>query len=318
MSNLTVIEKNQAALKKEAEALKPYALRVLKDNKKIEQFMTNITELATNDYLLNEVNKRQIIKLAIDLSAQGFNINPRYKQLSIVPFAENGMKDKIPSPIIHLKGWQEVLFNGGFMLTVDNIWKINGAEKRESEMTFEELSKIDETDEIFRKEHFLGFYVILEDLRKEIPIQKKYVSFSYTLKAVKNMQVPKEFLLNGLIHKAVRKALSTMVVPQSRVFLLEEDYSNLPVEADKSQPKEQPKTNDPMELLKQQEQKQDEPIDTEATDKGYTEEELVQRLRSAYKQVGKEDKVIIMKVVQYQGDDRLDVLKEECERLKLC
>ena len=200
----------------------------LKDNKELlvnlpenkqQLFKDNFLELYTNKFLMEGIkDKKLILKLAIDLTKQGIDINPHSKQVSIVPYAIGKNSNyKVPQAIIHLKGKQEEYFQSGFLLKVIKVWKLdNGEVKREDEMSYLELSQIKETDEKFRQEHFVGWVVVLEDLKKELPKQEKFVSYGYAKSVSKNKQVPTENELEGLIHSAVRHAERYFVIPQAR------------------------------------------------------------------------------------------------------
>jgi len=184
-----------------------------------KKFQENFLELYVNDYLLKTIqDKKLILKLAIDLTKQGIDINPFKKQVSIVPYAvKSGSNYKVPQAIIHLKGKQEEYFQSGFLLKVIKVWKIdNNNVKREDEMSYLELAQIKETDKKFREEHFVGWVVILEDLKKELPTQEKFVPYEYAKSVSKNKQVPDANELEGLVHSAVRHAEKYFVIPESR------------------------------------------------------------------------------------------------------
>ncbi len=222
-------------------------------------FKNNLLELGANaKFLLEKVEPKRIVKLALDLTKDGFNINPYFREVSIVPFKIKDSADYAPSPIIHLKGWQERLYLGGFFLKVDKVWKIGGVEKRESEMTLSELSAIDDTDQKFREDSFLGFVIIVEDLKRELPAQERFVSYKYTKIATKKAQMPKEFELQGLVHKAIRRALGEMVIPRARLSIRDYDYNLSELESTESQP--QPQNLKPIsEVLDNKDDKQVEP-----------------------------------------------------------
>ena len=312
-NNLTVIEANQKALKSELtnSTLTSYIKSSFREDEgKIKDFRSNLTELAYNTYLMKEVSPKHIIKVAIDLTLQGLNVNPRAGQVSIVPFGVKGVAGKVPAPIIHLKGHQEILFNGNFFLEVDRIWEIDELEIKESEMTFSQLSKIDETDSKFRDKYFLGFYVTVKDLAEVLPAQSKFVSYKYTKVATKNMDTPKEFLLEGLVHKAIRKALKTMCIPHSRVFSLDEGEI---VDTEEIKEIKEGKTESPINDFNN--------LDNDAKEAELitlTEEEILAKLKEAYPKLTKEDKESIMKAFAHKGEDRQDILLALCERLELC
>ena len=188
--------------------------------RKQEEFKKNFVELANNDYLLNNTNINLVVKLAIDLTKIGLDINPFKKEVYIVPFETkiNNQKMMVPQAIIPMKGIQEIYIQANFLLKVFKVWDIgDGIVKSEADMSYKELSLIDETDKKFRDSYFIGFDVRLIDLKDNLPEQRQFVSYKYTKSVVKNMKVPEEFYLEGLVHKAVRKASRYFVIPKERM-----------------------------------------------------------------------------------------------------
>ena len=186
-----------------------------------KKFSENFIELANNEYLMKVItDKKLILRLAVSLTKQGIDIHPSKKQCYIVPFDTkiDGQKVMIPQEIIPLKGWQQKSLKNGFLLRAYQVWNIGGQVKSEKDFGYEQLVQIDDTDVKFRDENFYGWDIELSDLSGKLPLQKKFVSFKYAKIASKNMSTPKEFLLQGLVHKAVRRAVADFAIPSDRDF----------------------------------------------------------------------------------------------------
>jgi len=219
MNNLTVLESRKSELHK-----------VLVDNKGLvntlsekdkASFSQNFIELANNEYLMKAITeKKLILRLALSLTKQGLDVHPSKKHCYIVPFDTkvNGQKVMLPQEIIPLKGHQQKALKNGFLLRAYQVWKINDVAKSEKDMSYEDKIIIDDTDEKFRESNFFGWDIELQDLAGVLPLQEKFVSFKYTKIATKNMNTPKEFLLQGLVHKAVRRAVADFAIPSDRDF----------------------------------------------------------------------------------------------------
>jgi len=187
-----------------------------KDKKK---FAENFIEIANNDYLMKTItDKKLILRLAISLTKQGIDVHPSKKQCYIIPFDTkvDGLKVMIPQEVIPFKGHQQKALINGFMLKAFQVWKVNGEAKCEKNMSYEELTEIDDTNDEYRESNFYGWEFELIDLKEVLPKQTKFVSFKYAKTASKNMNTPKEFLLQGLLHKAVRRAMVDFAMPSDR------------------------------------------------------------------------------------------------------
>lgn len=218
----------QEALKVNEQFLAPL------DDKKKKEFVDNFLELSTQKYLLDNVDTTMLIKLAIDLTKIGLDINPFKKEVYIIPFETKiaGINVKVPTPIIPLPGWKKYFAKMGFLLDVQKVWKLDdNTAKLEKDMSYIELAQIDETDPKYRDEHFLGWEFTLIDLKKELPDQKVFVSRKYAKAAEKNSQTPKEFKLEGEVHKAIRKANKNFVIPPERMTLEFEELLKVENEA---------------------------------------------------------------------------------------
>lgn len=228
MSNeLTILESRKKELHTILEGNKglisSFSLKEKKD------FSANFIELANNEYLMKVIiDKKLILRLAISLAKQGLDVHPSKRQCYIVPFDTkvNGQKIMLPQEIIPTKGHQQKALNHGFMLTPYQVWSIDGNVVSEKNMSYEEKVQVDDTDEQFRNDFFFGWDIELVDLLGTLPVQAKFVSFKYAKTASKNMSTPKEFLLQGLVHKAIRRAERDFSIPNDRDFEFTVDHTN--------------------------------------------------------------------------------------------
>ena len=299
MSGLQVYKERKQELLKVLEAHKS----LLQDlsPKLQDKFKSNFLELVHNDYLLNNVDKRLILKLAIDLTKIGLDINPFAKEVYIVPFKTkiNNQTIMIPQAIIPEKGIAEIYLRANFLLKVYRVWDLGDVVKSEKEMNYKELSLIDETDIEFVEKNFIGWDVVLIDLLEKLPEQKEFVSYKYAKAATKNMDVPKEFYLEGLVHKAIRRASKRFRVPKERFKDLVEqvEYANevlidgIPNNQIKQQANQT--TVDPLELAgpKQEEVKAAEVVKE-------PEKITVDTFREFYKSLNKEQKTDYLAYMQ--------------------
>ena len=301
MSGLQVYKEKKIELLKVLEAHKS----LLEDlpPKLQDKFKSNFLELVHNDYLLNNVDKRLILKLAIDLTKIGLNINPFAKEVYIVPFKTkiNNQTIMFPQAIIPEKGIAEIYLRADFLLKIYKVWDLGDVVKSEKEMSYKELSLIDETNIKFVEKNFIGWDVVLIDLLGKLPEQKEFVSYKYAKAATKNMEVPEEFYLEGLVHKAVRKASKRFRVPKERFKDVVEqvEYANevLIDEIPNNQNKQQSSSTqaiDPLELAKP---KQEEDIKAAEVVKE-PEKVKIDDFRNLYKGLNKEQKTAYLAYTQ--------------------
>ena len=185
-----------------------------------EKFVQNFLELSTQKYLLDNVDTTMLIKLAIDLTKAGLDINPFKKEVYIIPYETKiaGIKVKVPTYVIPKEGHKKQFAMMGFLLDIQKVWKLDdNTAKPEKDMDYLELAQIDETNPEYRDKHFIGWEFTLIDLKKELPDQKVFVNRKYAKAATKNSQVPKEFELEAEEHKALRKARKSFVIPPDRM-----------------------------------------------------------------------------------------------------
>jgi len=278
-----------------------------------DEFKKNFLELVNNEYLLEKVDKRFILKLAIDLTKTGLNINPFNKEVYIVPFETKVANQKLmlPQAIIPEKGIAEIYLRANFLLKVYKVWDLGDVIKSEKEMNYKELSLVDETDKVFVEKYFIGWDIELIDLLGELPTQKEFVSYKYAKAATKNMKVPDEFLLEGLIHKAIRRAAKRFRVPKNRfndmlekVEIANEKFlSGIEInEKTVNDYKAETKQIDPLELAGP---KQEEDIKAAEVVK---DKVTINDFRNLYKSLNKEQKATYM---AYMQGVELEKLSEE-------
>ena len=300
MSGLQVYKERKQELSKVLEAHKSL-LQDLSPRLQ-DKFKSNFLELVHNDYLLNNVDKRLILKLAIDLTKIGLDINPFAKEVYIVPFKTkiNNQTIMIPQAIIPEKGIAEIYLKANFLLKVYKIWDLGDVVKSEKEMNYKELSLTDETDIKFVEKNFIGWDVVLIDLLGKLPEQKEFVSYKYAKAATKNMDVPEEFYLEGLVHKAIRRASKRFRVPKERFKDLVEqvEYANEvlinKIPNNKIKQQSNTKTIDPLELACP---KQEEDIKAAEVIKE-PEKITVDSFREFYKGLNKEQKTSYLAYTQ--------------------
>jgi hypothetical protein len=125
MNAITIIDENRTKL---AEAIENNK-EIIKFNSNLkDKFVENFLELGIQQYLLSQVDINALVKLCIDLTKVGFNINPFKKEVYIIPFEVKINKEtkiKVPAPVIPQKGWKKFYARAGFILDVQKIWKLN-------------------------------------------------------------------------------------------------------------------------------------------------------------------------------------------------
>ena len=217
IQDITIIENNKQQL---ISYLVNYAdlLKSLEKDKK-EEFKQNFLELASNDYLISKVNPRELIKFCIGVTKLGLNINPMYKEVYIIPFnteVRKGVKLMLPQAIIPLNGIQERANQNGFFLRLYEVYKFDdGNIISEREMSREYQILLDTTNSTWFDRHFVGFDVVLTDLRNQLPEQVKFVEVAY-LKDVTKTIKNQSFKAQTYRHKAARRAFGDFNIPRDR------------------------------------------------------------------------------------------------------
>lgn len=187
---------------------------------KQEEFKNNFLELATNDYLVSVVNPRELVKFAVSVTKIGLNINPAYKEVYIVPYnteiRKGTPKVMLPQAIIPLNGIQERANKNGFFLRLYEVYKFDDGEIiSEKEMSRKYQVQLDTTNQQWFNTHFVGFDVVLTDLRKQIPEQCKFVEASYLTFVTKQIK-SESYKAQTYRHKAARRAFGDFNIPRER------------------------------------------------------------------------------------------------------
>ena len=149
---------------------------------KQEQFKNNFLELATQDYLLSIVDTKELVRFATIITKTGLDISPSSKEVYIIPFDTkvNSQKVMLPQAIIPLNGMQQLAYQKGFFLLLDAVWKFDdGSCESESKLTRLQQASLRTADAKWVESHFIGFDVVLTDLKNELPTQVKFVDLNY-------------------------------------------------------------------------------------------------------------------------------------------
>ena len=185
-----------------------------------EKFKKNFLEFASQDYLLSTIEPKEIIRFAVNVTKIGLDIAPSSNEVYIIPFDTkvNNAKVVLPQAIIPFNGLQQLAYKSGFMLTVDPVWKFSEAEcAAHSELTRLQQSKLKTANPAWLDKHFIGYDVVLKDLRGDLGVQKYFVDSSYVKEATKTNKDPR-WSLSTWTHKAVRKAYKQFLVPRDRAL----------------------------------------------------------------------------------------------------
>lgn len=192
-------------------------LEIVPLNKR-DEFRENIIEFATgNEYLMQTIAPREIIRFAARITKAGLSIDPSRKEVYIVPFNTkvNGNKTMLPQAIIPLNGVQEIAFAKGFFFRLWAVYKIGNEYASEKDMERRLQAQLKTSDPKWVDEHFIGFDVELADMKKELLTQTKFVEVAYLRDVTKTMQ-DNRFQIQAWRHKAARRALSDFFIPRNR------------------------------------------------------------------------------------------------------
>jgi len=216
--NLTVIETNKNTLSGYLNQHQNL-FDIIKQEQQ-EEFKSNFLELASNDYLVSKVLPTELVKFCVSVTLMGLNINPAYKEVYIVPYntevRKNAPKIMLPQAIIPLNGIQERANKNGFFLHIYEVYKFDdGKIISEKEMSREYQIQLDTTNSNWFNKHFVGFDVVLTDLRKQIPEQIKFVDAKY-LKEVTMTIKSQSYKAQTYRHKAARRAFGDFNIPRDR------------------------------------------------------------------------------------------------------
>lgn len=215
-TNLQILDDKRAELEKGLVTYKQY-LSVIPVNKQ-ESFKNNFLELATQDYLLSIVDTKELVRFATYITKTGLDISPSSKEVYIIPFDTkvNNQKIMLPQAIIPLNGMQQLAYQKGFFLLLDAVWKFDdGSCESESKLTRLQQANLKTADAKWVEAHFIGFDVILTDLKNELPTQVKFVDLNYVKEATKTIK-DERWKLQTWRHKAVRRAYGDFMLPKDR------------------------------------------------------------------------------------------------------
>lgn len=185
---------------------------------KQEAFKNNFLELATQDYLLSIVDTKELVRFASIVTKTGLDISPSSKEVYIIPFDTkvNNIKIMLPQAIIPLNGMQQLAYQKGFFLQLDAVWKFDdGSCEAESKLTRLQQASLKTANAEWVEAHFIGFDVILTDLKNELPTQVKFVDLNYVKEATKTIK-DQRWKLQTWRHKAVRRAYGDFMIPKGR------------------------------------------------------------------------------------------------------
>jgi len=186
--------------------------------KKQEDFKNNFLELATQDYLLSIIGTKDLVRFATTITKTGLDIAPSSKEVYIIPFDTrvNNQKVMLPQAIIPLNGMQQLAYQKGFFLLLDAVWRFDdGSYGSESKLTRPQQAQIQSANGQWVENHFIGFDVILKDLKNELPTQVKFVDLNYIKAATKTLK-DERWKLQTWRHKAVRRAYGDFMIPKGR------------------------------------------------------------------------------------------------------
>ena len=217
-TQLQIVDDKRKSLSTGLEKYKQF-LNIIPASKQ-EDFKKNFLELATQDYLLNIIDVKEIIRFAANVTKIGLNIAPSSNEVYIVPFDTkiNGQKVMLPQAIIPYNGMQQLAYQSGFMLTVDPVYKFSDIEYAAArELTRIQQSKLNTADPEWLNSHFIGYDVVLKDLNGNLGEQTYFVDVSYVKAATKTNKDPR-WSLSTWTHKAVRKAYKQFLVPSNRAM----------------------------------------------------------------------------------------------------
>lgn len=196
---------------------------------KQEAFRNNFLELATQDYLLSNIEPKELIRFTVNVTKIGLDIAPSAKEVYILPFDTtiNQVKVMLPQAIVPLNGMQQLAHQKGFFLTLDAVWKFDdGNSEADSKLSRSQQAQLQTANPQWVEEHFIGFDVVLKDLKGQLPEQTKFVDINYVKQATKTIKDAR-WKLQTWRHKAVRRAYGDFMIPRDRKIEAFEEIENL-------------------------------------------------------------------------------------------
>ncbi|MBW6487479.1 hypothetical protein [Sulfurimonas sp.] len=226
-TNLQILDDRRDELANGLATYKQF-LEVIPVNKQ-EQFKRNFLELCTQDYLLSIIDTKELIRFATNVTKTGLDIAPSSKEVYIIPFDTlvNKVKTMLPQAIIPLNGMQQLAYQKGFFLQLDAVWKFDdGTCEAESKLSRLQQSQLQTANAKWVDTHFIGFEVVLKDMKNEIPTQTKFVDLNYVKEATKTIK-DERWKLQTWRHKAVRRAYGDFMIPRDRKIEAFEEIEHL-------------------------------------------------------------------------------------------
>lgn len=219
-SEVSLVDKKRGAL---ANGLvENQDLLAVLNSEKQKEFKENFLQFATQDYLVTTVSVREIIRFAVDITKVGLNINPAFKEVYIVPFntktKDGNGRDvhvMLPQAIIPLNGIQEMCYKKQFFLKLYEVFQLGKEIVSEREMTRAHQLLLKTSDPTWVDKNFVGFDVVLTDLKDELPEQIKFIEAAYVKDVTKTIKDDR-FKIQSWRHKAVRRAFGDFFIPRSR------------------------------------------------------------------------------------------------------
>lgn len=215
-TNLQILDDKRESLAQGLVTHKQY-LDVIPANKQ-EDFKKNFLELAAQDYLINNIEVKELIRFTANVTKAGLDIAPSAKEVYIIPFDTliNKQKVMLPQVVIPLNGMQQLAYAQGFFLILDSVFKFDdGSYESESKLSRIQQSQLKTSKPKWIDDHFIGFDVNLTDLRGEIPFQTRFVDLNYVEETTKTLKMDKHKLQTWR-HKAVRRAYGDFMIPKDR------------------------------------------------------------------------------------------------------
>ncbi len=215
---LTVVENNKEYLVKVFQA-NPQVLLGMTQSE-IENFKQNFLSIYDNDYLLSMVDGKILIEFCKGITQAGLSLKPQAKQCYIVPYNTKvrDVKVMLPQAIIPLNGIQQMAYECGFMFNVFSVFQFGDDEFYSTEEPNRKYqSQLKTSNSEWFKKHFIGFDVVLLDLRNEIHKQTVFVEYQYLQDVTKEIK-SQMHQSQTYRHKAARRAYGDFVIPNNRRF----------------------------------------------------------------------------------------------------
>jgi len=175
-----------------------------KYNINISIFLVKFKRLIEKTNISN-TNIRNIFDYALELTKNQVDIDNIFIYIN---------KNIIQS-IMHLKAIQEEAYSNKFFVRAFEVYKIHNNIISEENLSLDDFQEINTTNIKWFNNHFIGFEVVLIDLKREIPTQRKYVEVAYLEYSTSNI-VDMHYRPQIYRHKAIRRAFGDFNIPKDR------------------------------------------------------------------------------------------------------